>query len=57
LPIAHVKEKLNEHIEKQNVEGWELMTAAIENIGIEEVFILFWRKTVDLSKGRAGDIE
>jgi hypothetical protein len=29
-----------------NAEGWELMSAAVEAIGIEELFILFWKKTI-----------
>lgn len=47
LPLSHVQTKLNTHIEKMNAEGWELMSVAVEAIGIEEVFIMFWRKELE----------
>lgn len=47
IPLTQVQIKLDPHIEKMNAEGWQLMSAAPINIGIEEVFVLFWRKEVE----------
>jgi hypothetical protein len=47
LPLTQLEIKLNQHIEKMNADGWELMSAAIEAVGIEELFILFWKRTVE----------
>lgn len=47
LPLTQLEIKLNQHIERMNADGWELMSAAIEAVGIEELFILFWKKTID----------
>lgn len=46
LPLSHVQTKLNTHLETHNAQGWELMSIAIEAIGIEELIIMFWRKPV-----------
>ena len=46
IPLTQVKEKLNPHLEIMNSKSWELMSAAIEAIGIEEYIILFWKKTI-----------
>lgn len=45
IPLTDVQIKLNPHIDKMNMEGWELMSVAVEAIGIQELFIMFWRKT------------
>lgn len=49
IPLTQVSIKLNQSIETMNADGWELMNAAVESIGIEEFFILFWRKEIDPS--------
>jgi hypothetical protein len=46
IPLTQVQIKLNAHVESMNTDGWELMSAAPISIGIEEVFILFWKKTI-----------
>jgi hypothetical protein len=47
IPYSHIGIKVNQHIEMMNVDGWELMSVAMEAIGIEELFIMFWRKPVE----------
>lgn len=47
IPLTQCQQKLNPHIERMNADGWELMSAAPINIGIEEVFVLFWRKIIE----------
>lgn len=44
LPIAHATTKLQAHIEKMNNDGWEILSVSIDNIGIEELFVIFWKK-------------
>lgn len=52
VPLTHVNDdKLNAHIGNMNAQGWELMTMAVEAIGIEERFIMFWRK-VEIEPGK-----
>lgn len=46
IPLTQVQIKLDVHIEKMNADGWQLMTVAAVNVGIEEVLVLFWRKEV-----------
>lgn len=46
VAYAQVQQKLNTHMESYNTDGWELISVATENIGIEEYFICFWRKVV-----------
>ncbi len=46
IQLVDVSTKLNAHIEHMNVQGWELMSVCIEAVGIQELFILFWRKIV-----------
>ncbi len=48
VTLTQVLTKLDIHIEKMNVDGWELMSIAVEAVGIEENFVLFWRKVVEV---------
>jgi hypothetical protein len=47
LTLVDVQNKLNPHIEKMNSEGWELLSVTQQEVGIQEVLILFWKKSVD----------
>jgi hypothetical protein len=47
IPLTQVQIKLKQHIESMNTDRWELMSVAPINVGIEEVFVLFWRKTIE----------
>jgi hypothetical protein len=53
LSLADVvqQERLNQHIQKQNAQGWELMSSALETTGIQELLLLFWKKTVEENHG------
>lgn len=45
VPLTHVTDdRLNAHMGKMNSDGWELMSVAVEAVGIEEKFIMFWVK-------------
>lgn len=48
MPLTHIGIRMDQHIEKLNGEGWELMSVAVEAVGIEELFILFWRKVEEI---------
>lgn len=50
VPLSHAVSKLDQHIEKMNGDSWELISVAVEAVGIEEFFICFWRKVVDDTK-------
>lgn len=50
IPLTQMVSKLDIHIEKMNVDGWELMSIAVEAVGIEEHFVLFWRRVIDDGK-------
>jgi hypothetical protein len=55
LPLSHIQTKLNDHLMQMNRDGWELMNAAIEAVGIEELIVCFWRKELAPPMGRPGD--
>lgn len=46
IPIADIQGRLNPHIEQMNSEGWELMSATVETVGLHESVILFWKKSI-----------
>lgn len=52
IPLTHAETKLEFHLQKMNNEGWELMSVAVENVGLKEVFLMFWRK--DTSEEESG---
>lgn len=47
IPLSDVGPKLNAHIEGMNTQGWELFSVIQQLVGIKEVFVMFWRKTVE----------
>lgn len=49
VPLVDViqHDKLNRHMQMKNAEGWELMSVQQELTGIQELLILFWKKTVE----------
>lgn len=49
VPLLHIiEDKANNHIEKMNTDGWELISVAPQAIGQFETFVMFWRKVVDV---------
>lgn len=46
IPLSQVTTKLDSHIQTMNADDWELMSVAVEIVGIDEHFILFWRKAL-----------
>ena len=46
LQLVHL-ERLNQHIQAENNNGWELFNIAQQSIGINEFMLLLWRKTVN----------
>jgi hypothetical protein len=47
--LLHViEDKANNHIEKMNADGWELISVAPQAIGQFETFVFFWRKVIEL---------
>lgn len=48
IPLTQMISKLDIHIEKMNTDNWELISVAVEAVGIEEFFVCFWRKVVDV---------
>jgi hypothetical protein len=46
ITLTDIHQKLNPHIDAMNAKGWELMSVAQQEVGIQEVLILFWKKTV-----------
>jgi hypothetical protein len=45
VPLTHVMDdKLNSHMGVMNTDGWDLMNVFIEAVGIEERFVMIWRK-------------
>jgi hypothetical protein len=46
VPIPDITTRLNPHIDQMNSESWELMSATVETVGIQELIILFWRKYI-----------
>ena len=54
LTLTDVHTKLNPHIEKMNTEGWELLSVAQQEVGIQEVLIMFWKKTIQELEASTG---
>lgn len=48
IPLTHLN-KLNQHIQSMNVQGWELLSVIQKAIGIDEHLIMFWKKTEETS--------
>jgi hypothetical protein len=46
IPLGDVLNRLGPHIEQMNADGWELMSATVEHIGIQEHLLLFWKRNV-----------
>lgn len=46
IPIADVGARLNPHIENMNTDGWTLMSATVETVGVQELLLLFWKKEI-----------
>ena len=57
MPLTQVQIKLDQHLQAMNADGWELMSIAPINVGIEEVFVMFWRKTIEVLTAPAGGTE